>query len=320
MIHKTTTTTIGTRKRSRTMSKQSATIPLSFLTLAVLLIASQASALSAASSLASETANLPSASQDLNKIDHFELYNEDEIVEWDDENDYNEEDEIGEWDDDEDEGEYEYEYEEEEEEYEDEEEDEEEQLNEEEEYDEDYEEEEYQDDEVEHEWTPQDLDQMDRLYDAYVQEIVNRFGVNWEEEYELLVDKEEIYVAWLNYEEEKKQREVEQRVADELREQETEELRQVTLVSHKALLQQDALALTIETNNAKSQNQTQMQATIDSLGDAMVSSLPSRSHMIVINTGVSFNKYKTKKNSAEESTASIVTGEGGNTQSLIGSI
>ena len=67
------------------------------------------------------------------------------------------------------------------------------------------EEEEYEIDEQEdeHNWTTEDYKQMDLLYERYTKEIVSKYGPDWEEKYELVVNKVEIYEAYLKFEERK---------------------------------------------------------------------------------------------------------------------
>jgi hypothetical protein len=182
---------------------------------------------------------------------------------------------------------------------------------------EDYEEDEediFEEDEEEEDWTPEQYEQMDILYERYVQEIVNKYGADWEEHYELVVDKEEIYEKYLEFEE-RKQREA-------------EEQRELTQASHVLLRHQES----VRVDNGRlfdndSQNRTEEKNPVRSdLGDAIAADLPPRTHVVVVNTGISYYNYNHKDNNAQinenecPAKNTIVTGHRGNTQSVIGSI
>jgi len=260
---------------------------LPFLALALLLAMSQASAFSASSTLAGQTTRLPNASQESKEKeqwkveihDYGEDEDEDEWDEWDDEDEDYEEDE-------------EEDYEEDEEEI----------------FEEDEEEEEDDD------WTPEQYVQMELLYERYVQEIVNKYGADWEEHYELVVDKEEIYEKYLEFEE-RKQREA-------------EEQRELTQASHALLRHQESVRVDngrLFDNDSQNRTEEKESARCD-LGDAIAADLPPRTHVVVVNTGISYYNYNHKDNKAQISENecpaknTIVKGHRGNTQSVIGSI
>lgn len=153
-----------------------------------------------------------------------------------------------------------------------------------------------QDEEDEEYWTPEEEKEMDLLYSRYLEEVELAYGANWRDEYELVVDKEEIYVRFLEFEERRKQ----EREADlETDEREAEERRIVTQATHKVLIQHE---------EAK-QNRTEEQAAdfVPSKNDAMAAGLPPPRDMVVINTGVSYYNYNIKKEDAESSGAECST-------------
>merc|ERR1719428_290399 len=216
----TTTTTINTanRKRSRrTLQQQQGSTPVKMssvvLAMTLLLLAiSQASAFGASSaSLRSKTVEIPNASMEAGKIERFEYYEEEEM---EDEIDY---DEDFEEDDEEEEEEDDFE-----------------------------EEEDIEEDEQEDKWTYEEHLLMDRLYSRYVQQLVHEYGENWEEEYELTVDKEELYEEFLKFEDKEKAK--------------IEEKRQLIQATHKVLLEYDGSINSIEKNdcyNVDLQNSTE---------------------------------------------------------------
>ena len=61
------------------------------------------------------------------------------------------------------------------------------------EWDDEYEDESYKDSDEER------IVQMDLLYDQYIQQIVNIYGENWQDEWELPVSKKEFYELYLEY-------------------------------------------------------------------------------------------------------------------------
>lgn len=152
---------------------------------------------------------------------------------------------------------------------------------EEEEYDEDpndeFEEEmdEWEDDEgyyyedYENDWTPEQFEEMDRIFEKFIQEIANTYGDDWEEKFGWVIDKEEIYEEYLEFEERK------------------EERRQLIEASHQALLKHKEYIRVEEYSlNMESQNSTE-------------------------------ERVSNHKNTA---TTTIVTTQGGNTHTVIGSI
>jgi len=218
----------------------------------------------------------------LQKIDPTEV-EEDEKYEWTIENvDEDEEEEEG----------WEYYYEDEEYEYD---------------YDEAYDDED--------EWTPEQLREMDALYDRYLQEVAAKFGANWEEQFDLVVSKEEVYEEYLNFEEQKKI--------------DAEEQRRLIEVTHMALLVHDE-ALRIEEENSynDSLNRTQEHDSVRaSLGKSLSADPPPRTHMVVLGTGDSYNKSVNNKEIGKRSNwqacpakTTIVTTQGGNSHTVIGSI
>lgn len=332
MIVPTTTTTTSNRKRSRPLQKQgpilsSSKTSLRFLALAILFVlSSQAScAFGDSSSSVSQTLEIPNDSLELyEKIERFELDDDDDEEDEDDEWGDEDEEEEEEYNDEEDfEGEEDYEHKEgniNEEDYD---------------YEDDFDEEDYEVD-----WTPEEYEQMDLLYDRYIEEIAHMYGANWEEEYELVVDKEEIYERYLEFQE-RKQREA-------------EEQRQLSVASHKALLQHEEQSLSIRAvekghnnsyDNESSQNRTEdeqeqevHQFSIESAaappgddnGNTVTSDIPPRRHMVVLNTGISYYNYndENKKNIVQSNgqecpaatPTTIITTRSGNSESVIGSI
>ena len=142
----------------------------------------------------------------------------------------------------------------------------------------DHEEDDVEEDEDEDDWTLEEYKEMDELYSRYLQEIARRYGPNWRDEYELVVDKEEIYERYLEFEERKLEKEAEER-------------RVLTQASHKALVQHEESS---SCRKRESQNRTdQISISTDSFrsGNPMVTGLPPRRDMIVINTGMSYYNY-----------------------------
>lgn len=166
-----------------------------------------------------------------------------------------------------------------------------------EEYDEEYDDEEYDDEEYDENyddedyWAPEELKEMDALYDRYLKEVAANFGANWEEKYDLVVSKEEIYEEYLKFEEQKKSA--------------AEEQRQIIEATHMALLDfEEAVRTEEEEYYNDSLNQTQKL-----YSDTV---LPPRTPMVVLGT----------KNDGKQCLAktTIVTNQGGNTRTVIGSI
>lgn len=176
-----------------------------------------------------------------------------------------------------------------------------------EEYDED---EEYDDEEYEYEddWSPEQYEEMDRLYEKYLQEIANRYGADWEEKFDLVVDKEEIYEQYLEFEERK--------------EEQAEERRQMTEASHMALLQHDNnnIRVVVEESYPVMNTTEETVSVLPTIGKAISSDLPSRTHMVVLS--IDNKNHAKNKNTGQEcqATTTIVTTEGGNTHTVIGSI
>jgi len=323
------------------------------------------------------TVDIPNASRTQEKIERFEFAlfeDEDEIAEWEQEDDDFEEDE--------DEEEFD-----EEEDYEDDEEEDFDEV----EYLEDFDEEEYEvededvfdeedheyelegekfdeeeDEDEDDDWTPEEYEQMDMLYEKYVREIARKYGDDWEEDYELDVDVEELYEAYLAFEERKQESQVhlaspnanaerylvveqkqvqvrspraERYIETQARKQEesraSEERRLLTQASHMILAAQQEESEYVETtsynydNLDTDQNRTDAQASSEShSGESLEWDLPSRRHMLVVNTGVSYYNYNKNKdknyqtNNGQECAApiTIITTRRGNTQSVIGSI
>jgi len=318
---------------------------LPFLALAVLLTLSHQAVAFRASSTTTTAVDIPNASMDLEKIDRFELLDfefddmndDDDNDDLDDEIDIDEnddfeedQDEIEEYDEEEDENFDEDEHEDgefDEDEHEDE-------VFDEDEHDEeifDEEENEHEDEEEEHkdDWTPEDYEQMGLLYDRYISEVAVKYGANWEEEFEMVVDEEELYERYLEHKEK------------------AEEKRRLTEAYHKALLQHDE-SIRVETINTDSNyynyepmNHTAEQFYTESAagGDAMASDIPPRRQMVVINTGVSYYNYNKNNNDSSNddnsshdtsnfkcsgqecpATTTIITTRRGDTQIVIGSI
>ena len=67
------------------------------------------------------------------------------------------------------------------------------------EWDEDDEERGYREEILHDNWTPEELAQMDRLYERYIKEIAKTHGEDWEEEWEVPVTKQELYEEYLQY-------------------------------------------------------------------------------------------------------------------------
>eukprot|EP00535_Pseudo-nitzschia_heimii_P008097 CAMPEP_0197182546 /NCGR_PEP_ID=MMETSP1423-20130617/6472_1 /TAXON_ID=476441 /ORGANISM="Pseudo-nitzschia heimii, Strain UNC1101" /LENGTH=387 /DNA_ID=CAMNT_0042632985 /DNA_START=62 /DNA_END=1225 /DNA_ORIENTATION=+ len=184
---------------------------------------------------------------------------------------------------------------------------------------EDLDEEEYEDAEEddhddEDDWTPEEFEEMDVLYSRYLQEIARRYGPNWRDEYELVVDKEEIYERYLEFEERKLEREAEER-------------RLLTQASHKALLQHEEAN---RRDQMGGQNRTDQQISTGSSGDGntMVTELPPRRGIVLFNTGMSYYNYnnvkknKSNNNRRHECPASknTITSRRENSQCMVGSI
>merc|ERR1712176_1287649 len=279
---------------------------LPFLALALLLaFSSQATAFT---NTASHEVSHATDASDLStessvKIERFDVYDEDDQVEEWEEEDYEEEedDEIEEWDE-EDEDEWDEEDEEEEEDYEDNEEEYEEEK------EDDYDEEEEEDDD----WTEYEYQQMDLLYERYLQQIEKKYGANWEAEYELDVDKEELYERYLEFQHQKKAK---------------------IEATHRALKEHQATTAAPEDypvyNEASNNHNNNRTDEIASLSETAFS-LPQRSHPVILNTGLHYQKPK-EGNPAACSVGSdgsttcsapttIITIQHGRTQSVIGSI
>lgn len=247
-------------------------------------------------------------------------YEYDEVEDYDEEDEevYDEEEEYLEYEEDE-------EVHDEEEEYDEEDYDEEEELEEEEEGDilnEDKGEDDQEYDDEEHDleyeeeeeyWTPEEEEQMDILYSRYLEEVELKYGANWRDEYELVVDKEEIYVRFLEFEERREQ----ERRAEQ-------DLRILAQAAHKVLLQHEE---TKHYGSNENQNRTGEQLAADFLYNKKVAEaagLPPPRDMVVINTGVSYYTYNSKKedteiNGAECSSRNGLPSQRDDSQGLVGS-
>jgi hypothetical protein len=228
------------------------------------------------SSLASEAETLPNSSVEFQKIVPS-VAEEEEIGEWEYWEDNEEEGDDEEW-------EYYYEEDDEEAEYENEEE-----------YEND-------DDDYEVDWSPEQYEEMDRLFVRYLEQVARKHGADWEDKFELVISKEEVYEEYLAHEEQKQEL--------------AEERRRLIEASHKALLKHDESSRVVEdhyynTLENDSLNRTEEQDSIrSSLGKHMSTDLPPRTHMVVL-----------KSNGQEcQATTTIVTTQGGNTHTVIGSI
>ena len=177
----------------------------------------------------------------------------------------------------------------------------------EEEWDED-EEEEYYDEEEEYDededWTLEQYEEMDRLFEKYLQELSRRYGDDWEEKFDLVVDREEVYENYLEFEERKQE--------------EAEERRQLIEASHKALNQHNEYIVVDE--DFSQNNQTEEAVSVRS--PIVSAELPSRTHMVVLNIDNKNKNHQNVKNAEQEcaATTTIVTMQEGNTHTVIGSI
>eukprot|EP00533_Pseudo-nitzschia_delicatissima_P004418 CAMPEP_0116103234 /NCGR_PEP_ID=MMETSP0327-20121206/13774_1 /TAXON_ID=44447 /ORGANISM="Pseudo-nitzschia delicatissima, Strain B596" /LENGTH=239 /DNA_ID=CAMNT_0003595327 /DNA_START=76 /DNA_END=795 /DNA_ORIENTATION=- len=231
----------------------------------LLLLVSQASAFSgSSSSLTSQTSVLPTDSIDLHKNAQAEFDEDDEMEEWEDDEEEWEDDEEEEWEDDEEEDE------------------------------------EYEDDD----WTLEQYEEMDRLFEKYLQELSRRYGDDWQEKFDLVVDREEVYENYLEFEERKQE--------------EAEERRQLIEASHKALNQHNEYIVVDE--DFSQSNQTEEAASVRS--PIVSAELPSRTHMVVLNIDNKNKNDQNVKNAEQEcvATTTIVTMQEGNTHTVIGSI
>ena len=321
-----TTSITSNRKRSRPLQKQGPVVAvasppkpsLRLLALAILLVLSSQAACAfadSASVVSSQTtfeiANNDSLEQYEN-IQRFEL-EKDEIDECDQhENDcieeYEEEWNEDEWDDEEDEQYCE---------------DEEGNDNEE---DYDFDEEDYEEEDYEDDWTPEEYKQIELLYDRYIVQIARIYGHNWQEEYELVAGKEEIYEKYLEFEE-RKQREAQER-------------RQLSVASHKALLHHEgdqectSSHRDIEKGQNNNDNEYSQNCTEDDeeesaaatapLGDknknAMASDIPPQRDMVVLKTDDSYGVQSNGNDCPAATPTTIITIRNGNSERVIGSI
>jgi len=103
------------------------------------------------------------------------------------------------------------------------------------------------DNDVKH-WTPEEHALMDQLYNHYIQEIVEQYGADWEEEYKLDVDKVGLYEEYLEFNRQEQSM--------------LEEKRQLTQASHNVLLEYDGSIQDENKDcfNIESQNRTQEQS------------------------------------------------------------
>ena len=178
-----------------------------------------------------------------------------------------------------------------------------------------YEDEEEYDDE-EDSWTPEEVEEMDALWECYLQKVAAQFGADWEEKFELKVDKEDVYIQYLEFEEEKQER------------------RLLIEESHKALLLNDIVRVRQDYHDGKSLNQTQDQNSVDtSLEKTITADVAPRSHLVVLGPGLGFhnknvNHYDSARNSNAQEyleipavTTKIVTStQGGNTHTVLATI
>jgi len=197
--------------------------------------------------------------------------------------------------------------------------------------------------EDEDDWTTEEYEEMDILYSRYLKEIARRYGSNWRDEYELVVDKEVIYERYLEFEERKLVREedaeerqleeqkLEKKAADRhLEEQrldrEAEERRLITQASHTALVQHEEAKYYDQT---ESMNRTDEEISLYSSanGNAMVSDSLPRRDVVVLNTGLSYYSFKNFRNKKSESRAQecpasthTMTPQQENCQNIVGSI
>jgi hypothetical protein len=323
-----TTTITSNRKRSRPLQKQGPVVAvasspktsLRLLALAIFLVLSSQAACAfadSASVVSSQTtfeiANNDSLEQYENiqrfELDEIDEEEKDEIDEEDQhENDcieeYEEEWNEDEWDDEEDDQYYEDE----------------EGNDNEEGYDFD-EEEDYEDD-----WTPEEYKQIELLYDRYIVQIARIYGHNWQEEYELVAGKEEIYGKYLEFEE-RKQREAQER-------------RQLSMASHKALLHHEgdqessSSHRDIERGQNNNDNEYSQNCTEDDeeesaaatapLGDknknAMAFDIPPQRDMVVLKTDDSYGVQSNGNDCPAATPTTIIAIRNGNSERVIGSI
>ena len=170
---------------------------------------------------------------------------------------------------------------------------------------EDYNEDDYEDDdewdyeeeeEILHDnWTPEELAQMDRLYERYVKQIAKTHGENWQDEFEAPVTKQQLYEEYLQYEGQKQR--------------EALERSEMTKATHQALQEQQENSLQTS-NRTEDQKVSAVEVEIDAMGDQWEEEVPSRKHVFVINTG------SVDGNENLESTTTIITTHG----TVIGSI
>jgi hypothetical protein len=147
--------------------------------------------------------------------------------------------------------------------------------------------EEYDEDDEDY-WTPEQIEEMDALYERYLQKVAAQFGTDWQEKYELNVNKEDVYLNYLEFEEEKKIK---------------EERRLLIEASHRALCEHKALRVEEEYHTQRdnnSLNRTQDQ----------------NAHLVVLGNNA---KQNNGQNSQAKTTIVAIT-HGGNTHTVIGSI
>jgi len=97
-------------------------------------------------------------------------------------------------------------------------------------------------------WTPEEHLLMDHLYNRYIEDIVEKYGADWEEEYEIDVDRVGLYEEYLEFERQEKSM--------------REKKRELTQASHNVLLEYDG-SITDENKdciNIDPQNRTQEQS------------------------------------------------------------
>lgn len=66
------------------------------------------------------------------------------------------------------------------------------------------------DEEEYNDWTPSQIEEMEALYERYCASLAEKFGPDWEDDYELVEDMEVIYTRYLDFQEEKRIRKEEQ--------------------------------------------------------------------------------------------------------------
>ncbi len=168
-----------------------------------------------------------------------------------------------------------------------------------------YEEEEYEDEDEEDSWTPEQIKEMDALYERYLQKVAFQFGADWQDKFELNVNKEDVYLNYLEFEEQKKI---------------NEERRLLIEASHRALCEHNK-APRVEQEYHTQLDNSSLNRTHDQNFVAAPSAnlnLAPRSHLVVLGN----ENNNAKDNNGQESQAKttiVAITHGGNTHT-IGSI